>query len=110
MSRLFVRAHQRDDGSVHFAIWLDTSKATGQANVYTFTDAGGNTINPDPDHVRVHVFGPSPEGWTSATLNGTTYTDWPAYCAAEAELLAEAEAQATQPPTYTVLPMQGQTF
>ena len=70
-----------------FAVWLDTAQ--------------GTATEPNPVYVRGYSFGPVPKGWTSATLNGTAYTSWADYCAAEVQLLAAADLAAMLPPAPT---------
>ena len=97
MAMQFLTANQKDAGC-NFEIWLDTSKV-------------GVNGNPDPSYVKSYAFGIKPPGWAGATLNGTSYTDWESYCAAESQLLAQHDLQTRlQPPSPTVLPLQGTTF
>ncbi len=92
----FLAATESTAG-VQFSVWLDDT---------------GTSTDPNPAYVRVYTWGPAPQGWTGASLNGVTYTDWSAYCAAEAKLLAAADLAAMQPPTPapTPLAIQGATF
>ena len=83
MSMQFLLATESANGSCAFAVWLDTTQ--------------GTATNPNPAYVRSYNFGPPPSGWTGATLNGTAYTSWPAYCAAEVQLLAAAALAAIPP-------------
>jgi hypothetical protein len=84
---------------LHFRVWLDTHKA----------EVDGK---PDKTFVRHYRFPAKPPiGWANASLNGTSYTDWPAYCAAEVQLLAAADLAAiTGTKPVATLPMNGQTF
>ena len=94
----FLAAEQHPK-HLQFRVWLDTSKV----------DAEGK---PDSAFVRHYRFSVAPPpGWSNASLNGTAYTDWAAYCAAEAELLAAADLAAiTGTKPVATLPMNGQTF
>ena len=94
----FLSATQSPNGSCAFTVWLDTAQ--------------GTATEPDPAYVRSYTFGPAPKGWTGATLNGTAYASWPAYCAAEVQLLAAADLAAMQPPVPapTPLAVAGTTF
>ena len=104
MPMQFLSATQSPNGSCSFSVWLDTTQ--------------GTATDPNPAYVRDYTFGPppvvgedtltvppTPIYWTSGTLNGVTYTSWPAYCAAEVQLLAVAALAAILPvsPTPTTL-------
>ncbi|MHB1701501.1 MAG: hypothetical protein ACYCSN_15485 [Acidobacteriaceae bacterium] len=94
----FLTAEQHPK-HLQFRVLLDTDK----------TKPDGK---PDERFVRHYRFAAkAPSGWSDAKLNGTAYTDWAAYCAAEVKLLAAADLAAitgTEP--VTALPMNGQTF
>ncbi len=97
-----IKAHQKPTPheTIHFQVLLDETKLLPDGL-------------PDPKYVKEWNWGKQPTGWTSATLNGTTYTDYAAYCAAETQLLAAnhlAFLQAEETANATVLPMQGTTF
>lgn len=96
MSKQFTKAHQHADGGLHFQVLLDTTQVLPDGS-------------PNPIYLREWDYGPAPKGWTSGSLNGTAYTDWPSYCAAEVQLLADAEAAQSAAPV-TLNPPQGTTF
>lgn len=79
-----------------FSVWLDTSK--------------GTAAEPDPAYIRTYTWGRAPTGWNGGSINGTGYTSWPEYCAAETQLLAAADLAAMQPPAPTPLVIAGTVF
>lgn len=88
---------QKQGPHLHLHVWLDTDQKTP-------------TGEPDPRYTRTYRFAAEPPpGWTNASLNGTAYTDWHAYCVAEAQLLAAADYAAMHPPV-AILSVQGQVF
>lgn len=98
----YLLAHQRNNAQSepveqHYQVWLNTTQ--------TLPDGA-----PNPAWVRNYHFGPAPQNWVGASLDGTAYTDWVSYCQAEVELLAEAEEAQMNEPAPTVLTIQGTTF
>ena len=113
MPKKFVRAMQHANGEMHFRVLLDESKTLADgspdpkwcrdyryAGAYVIASADGKTSTMQQE----------PPGWKGGTLNGTAYTDWPSYCAAEAALLAQAELDALTAPDPTPLAMHGKSF
>ena len=93
----WLKAEQKAN-HYHLKVWLDTSKIQA------------NTTEPDPIYTKEYRFSATPpNGWVSASLNGTTYSDWQSYCLAEAQLLAQADYDALNPTT-TALSVQGDVF
>ncbi|MHB1701347.1 MAG: hypothetical protein ACYCSN_14645 [Acidobacteriaceae bacterium] len=94
----FLTAEQHPK-HLQFCVWLDTAKVDANSK-------------PDSAFVRHYRFAATaPEGWANASLNGVAYTDWAAYCTAEAQLLAAADLAAivgTEP--VAALPANGTTF
>ncbi len=98
MSMQFLSATESANGACAFSVWLDTTQ--------------GAATDPDPAYVRNYTFGAAPTGWAGATLNGTAYTSWPTYCAAEVQLLAAAALAAIEatPAPATLPSIAGTTF
>lgn len=98
----FIKAHQKPapNSRIHFQVLLDDTQLLPDGS-------------PNPEYLKEWHWSPQPPNWTGATLNGTTYTDYNAYIAAETQLLAAhhlAQMQAEEAANATVLPMQGTTF
>ena len=93
----WLRAEQKHH-HYHLRVWLDTTK----------TDTQGR---PDPRYVREYRWHATPPaGWTGASLNGVSYTDWAFYVQAEIELLAAADLAVIEDKVTATLPIQGTTF